>query len=63
MNFVYTLSKLLKISDKSFINSMNSFSGLAHRYEVFLKKAIQNNDVLFKNFSLLVPTNAHTTNM
>ena len=38
MNFVYTLSKFLKISDKSFITSMNSFVGLPHRYEIFLKK-------------------------
>ena len=40
MNFVYTLSKLLKISDKSFVNSMNTFVGLPHRYEIFLKKKI-----------------------
>ena len=38
MNFVYTLSKLLKISNKSFIKTMNTFKGLAHRYEIFLKK-------------------------
>ena len=38
MNFVYTLAKLLKVSDKSFIKSLNSFVGLPHRYEVFLKK-------------------------
>ncbi len=38
MNFVYTLAKKLKISDKSFIKSMNSFKGLPHRYEIFLKK-------------------------
>ena len=38
MNFVYTLAKLLKIKDKSFINAMNSFIGLPHRYEIFLKK-------------------------
>lgn len=38
MNFVYTLSKLLKITDKSFIDSMNTFVGLAHRYETFLQK-------------------------
>ena len=40
MNFVYTLAKLLKVSDKSFIKSLNSFVGLPHRYEVFLKKKI-----------------------
>ena len=38
MNFVYTLSKLLKISDKSFASSMNTFVGLPHRYEIFLKR-------------------------
>jgi UDP-N-acetylmuramoylalanine--D-glutamate ligase len=38
MNFVYTLAKLLKITDKSFIKSMNNFVGLPHRYEVFFKK-------------------------
>ena len=38
MNFVYTLAKLLKISSKSFIKSMNSFKGLEHRYETFLQK-------------------------
>ena len=38
INFVYTLSKLLKISKKSFLKSMSSFKGLPHRYEVFLKK-------------------------
>ena len=38
MYFAYTLSKLLKISNKSFIKSMNTFKGLAHRYETFLQK-------------------------
>ena len=38
MNFVYTLSKLLKINEKSFIRAMNTFTGLPHRYEIFLKK-------------------------
>ena len=38
MKFVYCLSKLLKINDYSFINSMNSFKGLFHRYETFFKK-------------------------
>ena len=38
MNFIYTLAKKLKISDNSFIKSMNSFKGLSHRYEIFLKK-------------------------
>jgi len=38
MIFAYTLSKLFKISEKSFIAATNSFVGLSHRYEVFLKK-------------------------
>ena len=38
MSFVYALSKLLKISTKNFINTANSFIGLSHRYEIFLKK-------------------------
>ena len=38
MNFVYTLAKMLKINDKSFIKSMSSFVGLPHRYEIFFKK-------------------------
>ena len=38
MSFVYTLSKLLKISDKSFFKTMKSFKGLSHRFEIFLKK-------------------------
>ena len=38
MNFVFTLAKLLKISNKTFLKSMNTFVGLNHRYEVFLKK-------------------------
>ena len=38
MTFVYALSKLLKINNKSFIKSMTTFKGLPHRYEIFLKK-------------------------
>ena len=38
VSFAYTLSKLLKINEKGFISAMNSFIGLPHRYEVFLKK-------------------------
>ncbi len=38
MNFVYSFSKLLKVSEKSFIQSMKSFKGLPHRFEIFLKK-------------------------
>ena len=38
MDFVFALANLLKIKKKSFIKSMNSFKGLPHRYEIFLKK-------------------------
>ena len=40
MSFVLALSKLLNINDKSFLKSINSFVGLPHRYEIFLKKKI-----------------------
>ncbi len=38
MSFVYELTKLLKISKKSFINSLKKFVGLPHRYEIFMKR-------------------------
>ena len=38
MSFVYELSKLFKISRKSFLKCLASFRGLPHRYEIFLKK-------------------------
>ena len=38
MSFVSTFSKLLRISEKRFISAVNSFVGLPHRYEIFLKK-------------------------
>ena len=38
MSFVYAFSKLLRIKEFSFINSMRSFKGLPHRFEIFLKK-------------------------
>jgi len=38
MSFVYTLSKLLKISERSFFKAMKSFKGLSHRFEIFLKR-------------------------
>jgi UDP-N-acetylmuramoylalanine--D-glutamate ligase len=38
VSFVYTFAKLLKISEKSFISTMNAFRGLPHRFEFFLKK-------------------------
>ena len=37
MCFVYTLSQKIGINKKAFVKSMKSFSGLPHRYEVFLK--------------------------
>ncbi len=38
MSFVFSLSKVLKIRKMSFLKSLNSFVGLPHRYEIFLKK-------------------------
>ena len=40
MKYVYSLSKILRISKAAFIKSMTSFKGLPHRYEIFLKKRI-----------------------
>ena len=34
----FFLSKLLKISENNFLNSLKSFIGLPHRYEIFLKR-------------------------
>ena len=38
MNFIYAFSKLLKIRKNKFIKAMDTFVGLPHRYEIFLKK-------------------------
>ena len=38
MSFVFEFSRLIKISEKSFIKSMQSFKGLEHRFEIFMKK-------------------------
>ena len=38
MSYAFALSKLLKITKLSFLRSLNSFLGLPHRYEIFLKK-------------------------
>ena len=38
MMFVLSLTKLLRIKEKSFIKSLESFVGLPHRHEIFLKK-------------------------
>ena len=40
MSFVFTFARLLKIKECFFINAMNSFKGLPHRFEIFLKKKI-----------------------
>ena len=47
MSFVYALSKILKIKEKSLINSLKSFKGLPHRQEIFYKK----NNKIFVNDS------------
>ena len=47
ISFVCALSKILKINDKSLINSLNSFKGLPHRQEIFYKK----NNKIFINDS------------
>ena len=38
LSFVYELTKLLKIRKRSFLNSLNTFVGLPHRYEIFMKR-------------------------
>ncbi len=38
MSFIFEISKLLKIKEKSFLKSIDNFEGLPHRYEFFLKK-------------------------
>ena len=47
MSFVYHLSKILKINEKSLINSLKSFKGLPHRHEIFCKR----NNKIFINDS------------
>ena len=47
MSFVYTFAKLLKIKESCFVKTINSFKGLPHRYELFLRKK----DTLFINDS------------
>ncbi len=47
MGFVYTFAKLLKIKESFFLKAMNSFKGLPHRFEIFIKK----NHVTFINDS------------
>ena len=38
ISFVYEVSRLVNISERRFIIAINSFVGLPHRYEIFLKK-------------------------
>jgi len=38
MSFVYELSKILKIKEKNFLKSLESFKGLPHRHEIFYKR-------------------------
>ena len=38
MAFIFTFIKLIKIGEKAFIKSLNTFKGLPHRYEIFLKR-------------------------
>jgi UDP-N-acetylmuramoylalanine--D-glutamate ligase len=47
INFVYAFSKLIKINEKNFIETIKSFVGLPHRHEIFLKK----NNIVFINDS------------
>ena len=47
MSFVYSLSKLLKLKIKNLYQSMKTFKGLPHRFEIFLKK----NGIIFMNDS------------
>ena len=37
VSFVFELSKLMNISQKSFVKSIQSFKGLKHRFEIFMK--------------------------
>ena len=38
MSYVFTLSKIFRISRNSLVKSLRSFKGLPHRYEIFLRK-------------------------
>jgi UDP-N-acetylmuramoylalanine--D-glutamate ligase len=38
MSFLYTLIKLLKIKENSFLRAIQTFKGLPHRFEIFLKR-------------------------
>ena len=45
--FAHQISKLFKIKEKTFLKAVNSFRGLPHRHEIFLKK----NKITFINDS------------
>jgi UDP-N-acetylmuramoylalanine--D-glutamate ligase len=47
MSFVFAFSQVLKIKKKLFINAMETFKGLPHRFEIFFKKK----DITFINDS------------
>ena len=38
MSYVYSFARLLRIKEKNFIDAINSFKGLPHRFEIFLKR-------------------------
>ena len=40
MSYVFELVKLFGLGEKNFLNSLISFKGLPHRYEIFLKRKI-----------------------
>ena len=47
LTFTHQISKLFKIKEKIFLRAVNSFKGLPHRHEIFLKK----NKIVFINDS------------
>ena len=47
MSFVFELARILKINKENFFRTLNSFVGLPHRYEIFLKRK----NLLFVNDS------------
>ena len=47
MGFILAFAKLINIKENRFINSMKTFKGLPHRFEIFLKK----NSITFINDS------------
>ena len=47
MSFIFEFSRLIKISEQFFIKAIQSFNGLPHRFEIFMKKK----DIIFVNDS------------